>query len=111
MVRKSVQDNSFKRKDQVTTKITTKDIKHQLLFQRFVTGARGAYVDNNDLFKFELSSHPSTLFDRSGLKREPDNASLADVIWNMAICSTMLFDLPQEVGALLEHQHVIGLTR
>ncbi|GFR90590.1 hypothetical protein ElyMa_002571700 [Elysia marginata] len=103
MVRKSVQDYLFKRKDQVKTK----DTKHQLLFQRLVTGARGAYVVNKDLFKFELSSHPSALFDGYGLLREPDKASLADVLWIMAKCFTMLPDLPQEVGALLEHQHVI----
>ncbi|GFR67710.1 hypothetical protein ElyMa_002006600 [Elysia marginata] len=82
----------------------TTDFKQQ---RRLVTAARGTSVDNKGLFKFELSRHPFGLFDRSGLLREPDKVSLADAICNMAKCSTILPDLPQEVDALLGQQHAI----
>ena len=41
-----------------------------LIFQRTTTVARHTFPEMSHLFKFELSSHPSSLFDNSGMPRE-----------------------------------------
>lgn len=40
----------------------------------------------SELFKFELSSHPSSLFDNSGMPREAHKSTLADAIWTSGEC-------------------------
>lgn len=64
----------------------TAQVDPQLLFQRITTVARDAFPEMSELFKFELSSHPSSLFDNSGMPREAHKSTLADAIWKSGEC-------------------------
>jgi hypothetical protein len=55
----------------------------QLLFQRLLTATNGEGLDLSDLFQYELSSSPSSLFDDSGQMRVAYKTSLAEYIWNL----------------------------
>ena len=37
-------------------------------------------------FEFELSSHPSSFFDNSGMPREAHKSNLVDAIWSLCEC-------------------------
>jgi hypothetical protein len=73
MESKSVSEYSFKRKNQTVTlqdKPTSVDIETgqisidpQLLFQRFIVAADSIYEDKAEIFAYELSSQPSSMFD------------------------------------------------
>ncbi|KAH3769845.1 hypothetical protein DPMN_171123 [Dreissena polymorpha] len=95
MIGQTFSDYTFKRSKQaitlaanssVTVKGATVPIDPQLFFQRLTTVAR--YGDDYpDLFKYKLSSVPSSLFDIHGLLREPQKSWLADLIWKRGNCS------------------------
>ena len=54
-------------------------IDPQLLFQRFVIVAKGnPKCDHDNLFNYELSALPISLFDEHGLLSEANKAQLAD---------------------------------
>ena len=62
-------------------------VDHQLLFQSIITVAQDTFPEMSELFKFQLSSHPSSLFDKSGMPREAEHKSnLADAIWTLGEC-------------------------
>jgi hypothetical protein len=72
---------SFKKSNQVVTlaaKTKTKsdsdfpttDRDPQLMFQRLTTTANGLFVNTAEVFKYELSKVPSSMFDCNGLPRE-----------------------------------------
>ena len=63
------------------------NIDTQLLFQRLITAAGRLVDDTGDLFQYELCSVPSSLFDNSGMPREPAKALLAESIWKLGDCS------------------------
>ena len=63
------------------------NVDPQLLFQRLTTVARGSYTNMYDLFRYELSNHPSSLFDTAGLPRQAQKSSLAESIWSVGDCS------------------------
>ena len=46
-----------------------KSIDPQLLFQRFIEPVDCMYEDKTEIFKYELSSQPSSMFDSSGCMR------------------------------------------
>ncbi|KAL5022362.1 hypothetical protein ScPMuIL_001517 [Solemya velum] len=67
-------------------------IDPQLLFQRLLIVAKSTSGCNvNDLFKYELSGLPTSLFDEHGLLRDPQKPQLADAL--AALVST---DHPQK---------------
>ena len=86
---KNAVEYSFKRKNQAITLADKSAIQidgeavhvdPQLLFQRLNMAAKTA--DSLEaVFKYELCSHPPSLFDSSLLLREPQKPALADVIW------------------------------
>ena len=90
MESKSVSEYSFKRKYQAVTlqdKPTIVDIETgqisidpQLLFQRFIVAADSIYEDKAEIFAYELSSQPSSMFDFSGFMRSAQKSALADAI-------------------------------
>ena len=97
MVGQNVGDHSFKKKDHVVTMSHKQSVKvdgenvnvdPQLLFQRLVIAA-GDDLDVAENFKYELSTHPSALFEPNGLMREADKPALADAIWNTAKATEM----------------------
>ena len=78
------------RKDQVKTLGAKKSVKvygcpvtidPQLLLQRFITAANSTYEDIKELFRYELCSFPSSLFETPDSLRQPNKASLADELW------------------------------
>ncbi|KAJ8377274.1 hypothetical protein AAFF_G00261830 [Aldrovandia affinis] len=80
---------TFKKRDQAITMSTKSSVKidgeavqmdPQLLFQRLTIAAK-ASQDLASVFKYELCSHPSALFDISLLLRQPQKPVLADAIW------------------------------
>ena len=93
MSSKLVTEYSFKRKRQVVplhskkaskedTEVPCIQIDPQLMFQRLVIAGDGHFTDNSELFKFELSSLPSSMFDNNGYPREASKSLLADAIWD-----------------------------
>ncbi|KAJ8417704.1 hypothetical protein AAFF_G00225470 [Aldrovandia affinis] len=79
---------TFKKRDQAITMSTKSSVKidgeavqmdPQLLFQRLTIAAK-ASQDLASVFKYELCSHPSALFDISLLLRQPQKPVLADAI-------------------------------
>lgn len=56
-------------------------IEPQLLFQRLVSAAGSKYEDKSEVFRYELSSHPSSLSKSSIFLRQGNKALLADGIW------------------------------
>jgi hypothetical protein len=97
MVGQSLDDYVFRRKDQAvplsdnsSVKIDdeTVSIDPQLLFQRLITVADRSDEDIASIFKFELSTNPSSLFDNSGLPRAAQKSQLADAIWKLGYCGS-----------------------
>ena len=88
---KTTQSITYKRKDQAVnmkqdncTKQNEEivDINPQLLFQRLI--ALRDKVDNTEeIFKYELSSFPASLFESSLLPREATKPELANAMWNI----------------------------
>ena len=79
MRRKNVAEFTFKKKEQViamVSKVSPKvegkfiSVDSQLLFQHFILAAGSDAENIAETFKFELSSHPSSLFDPNGLLQE-----------------------------------------
>lgn len=96
MAGKQVSSYVFKKNEKVVpmdTKSSVKigdDVIHvdpQLLFQRLVAAANGIQDDISDIFRFELSTFPSSIFETSGLLRVAQKPALADGIWAMGDCS------------------------
>lgn len=90
MTGQQVKDYKFRKKDQAVTmavKVSAKiggeaiQVDPQLLFQRLVTAVNGrADFELSSVFEFELTSPPASLFDKSGLMRAGNKASLADAL-------------------------------
>jgi len=92
LVGKNIADHAFKRKKQAVTlgnKTQPKldgepiQIDPQLLFQRCTTAANGIFDDISEIFQYELCGVPSSIFESTGLPREPQKSNLAEYIWNL----------------------------
>ncbi|CAC5398050.1 unnamed protein product [Mytilus coruscus] len=92
IVGKNIADHTFRRKKQVITlgnKVQAKldgkplRIDSQLLFQRCTTAAHGIFDDISDIFQYELCGVPSSIFETTGLPREPQKSTLAEYMWNL----------------------------
>ena len=88
-------DFVFKRSNQVvtfTSKIGAKvgdetiSVDPQLLFQRLTAVGNLLMEDTGNMFSYELSTFPSSLFE-SGMPREANKPTLGGCIWNMGDCS------------------------
>ena len=104
----SAADYTFKRKNQAVMLDTncqvridgaTIQIDPQLLFQRLTIAAK-ATESLQEIFKYELCSHPPTLFDSSLLLREPQKPVLANAIWKLV--EPDIPTVPSEVQYLLD---------
>ncbi|VDI77901.1 Hypothetical predicted protein [Mytilus galloprovincialis] len=117
---KCVSDFTFKRKHQAITlqdkpicvyaepEIAT--IDPQLLFQRFIVAADSIYEDKSEIFSYELSSQPSSMFDSSGFMRAASKSTLADAIWNLGDCTTEYTDTVYSYvvdGGSLMHKNTV----
>ena len=89
-------DFVFKRSNQVvtfTSKIGAKvgdetiSVDPQLLFQRLTAVGNLLMEDTGNMFSYELSTFPSSLFEPSGMPREANKPTLGDCIWNIGDCS------------------------
>lgn len=78
----------------------TVDIDPQLLFQRLTIASRNIVDDPAELFRFELSCRPPSLFDSSGLPRQAQKSILADTIWSLGNCG--VDKLPEVVLTVLD---------
>ena len=95
MYGQSVAEYTFRKKDQVTTLVSSTyitvegerlEIDPKQLFQRLVVAGKDT-VDTHILFTSELLSYPTSLFDSSLLQRLPDKASLqAALIKKVPLC-------------------------
>ena len=86
---------TFQKKDRITPIETNStvtidgesvSVDPQLLFQRLVTAAGDLYDNPAEIFKYELCSFPSALFESPSLMRVANKAALADSI-QQTICS------------------------
>jgi hypothetical protein len=92
-----ITEYSFKKKDQVVTlnmrsgdsskQDRASPIDPQLMFQRLLVAAEDSFTNSSELFKYELSSVPSSLFDDNGFSREATKYTLAESIWDIEHCS------------------------
>ncbi|VDI83954.1 Hypothetical predicted protein [Mytilus galloprovincialis] len=57
------------------------DIDPQSMFKLLTTVANGLFENTTDVFQYELSSVPSSIFDCNRLPREACKSNLADAIW------------------------------
>ena len=111
-------EHTFKKKDRITpietSSIVTIDrenvpVDPQLLFQRLVTAAGDFYDNPQEIFRYELCSFPSALFESSSLMRAANKATLTDAIWALGECQAsdrMLNETQIYVidgGSLLQH--------
>ncbi|XP_045211013.2 uncharacterized protein LOC123562441 [Mercenaria mercenaria] len=96
MMGKPLNDFSFQRSWQAVTlsektSITLSgeniNIDTQLLFQRLITAAGRLVDDTQGLFTYELCSVPSSLFDNTGMPRQPTKSLLAKSMWKLGDCS------------------------
>ena len=88
---------TFKKKDRVTPIETNSTVTINsesvpvdplLLFQRFVTAAGDLYDNPAKIFKYELCSFPSALFESPSLMRAANKTALVDAIWALGECNT-----------------------
>ena len=114
MENQCVNEYTFKRRDQVVplnAKRVGKDgndhglpivqVYPQLMFQRLVIAGDDHYTDSSELFKYELSSLPSSMFGNNGFPREAVKSSLADAIWDKDRCMAE-YDNRQNVQYILD---------
>lgn len=66
----------------------------QLLFQRLLAVSDLSQDKLFDVFKYELSSNPTSLFDSSGLMRKAQTPALTNAIWDLGPCGVE--NLPTE---------------
>lgn len=91
MTNQSVVHYTFKRKDQATTFLKARSsvrvgedqvqIDPELLFQRLIIISKSA-EDKEEMFRFELCTHPPALFDEKLMLREAQKSVLGDAIWS-----------------------------
>ena len=109
---KTVKEYSFKHSQQaVTMAATSKNaiiidsdvvvVDHQLLFQRLISAAENFGLKRSELFRYELSSFPTALFESPTFLRQANKADLADEIWK-----TAAEGMP-EFSELETHQYVL----
>ena len=97
MVGQNIFDFSFKKSMQVLTmssktSITVEEgrleVDPQVLFQRLTAiSSRESVEDIANIFKYELSTHPSSIFEPSGLPRAASKPQISDAIWSMGDCA------------------------
>ena len=96
IIGKNVKDYSFRKSQQAVTLNEKSSLKvngeviavdPQLFFQRLTAAANRYVTDISEVFKYELSGVPSSLFDNTGLMREPQKSALAQAIWSHGDCS------------------------
>ena len=92
MTGKEVDECTFKREDQAVTlgkgkllKVGKDEVQVDplLFFQRLIAVGISLTDDTSSLFKYELSTVPSALFEPSGLMRRTDKPTLAKSLLNM----------------------------
>ncbi|CAG2227751.1 unnamed protein product [Mytilus edulis] len=98
-----VSEISFKKKDQIVTLDAKRpsgsnisqqpQVDPQLMFQRLTAVGQDSLNNTAELFEYELSSFPSSLFEANGLPKQAAKATLADAIWNMGDCQAQ--ELPE----------------
>ena len=67
------------------------DVVHvdpQLLFQRLVSAVDNIHENKSEVFKYELSSYPSSLFESLTFLRQANKSLLADEIWKSVSVDT-----------------------
>ena len=106
MVGKTPAEYTFRRKDQAITMATKNSVKVdgenievdlQLLFQQLSTAAGPNLKES---LSYELCSYPPALFESSNLLLEPQKASLADDIWNLAMPEECI--IPEETVTVID---------
>ena len=92
MIGKYFETFAFRKKDQIipmscrtAVKINgdTEQVDPQLLFQRLIATVPTS-EDLKEVFKYELCSFPSSLFDSNALPRQANKSQLADALWDLA---------------------------
>ncbi|CAC5386694.1 unnamed protein product [Mytilus coruscus] len=84
-----VSEISFKKKDQIVTPTSRSSAN----VSRTNSSRQESLNNTAELFEYELSSFPSSLFEANGLPKQAAKATLADAIWNMDDCHAQ--ELPE----------------
>ena len=108
----SVYDYSFKKKEKaVTMKVrSTVELDGEVvhvdtqLFQRLITTLVGGNSDTNleTAFCYELCTFPTCIIDNDGLLRKANKPQLADAIWKDIGGSMHHFQIPDDIGYILD---------
>ena len=99
------QAKTLNEKSKVKTQGDSLNVNSQLLFQRLVTAARNITEDVPKIFEYELSYFPSSLFESSGVMREPQKSTLAEALWILGDCSTEYVVSTTDVQYVLDASH------
>ena len=109
MTGKKVDESTFKREDQAVTlgkgkllKVGKDEVQVDplLLFQRLIAVGSSLTDDTSTLFKYELCTVPSALFEPSGLMRRADKPTFAKSLLN--ILDDTNLELSQNVEYVLD---------
>lgn len=98
---------SFRKKDQIET-LRQKTLVNgekvaldpQLLFQRLIIIANNSELTMEEIFKYELCNHPTSLFDKHGLLREATKSHLADALFSTVQMNMTGGDKPPDFQVL-----------
>lgn len=86
----NVAQYTFRRNDQAVTlgakhgiKVDGENVQvaPELLFQRYIAAAE-SMENREEIFKYELCTHPPALFDSMGMMRKANKPALADAMWS-----------------------------
>ena len=93
MIGQSVFEYSYKRKDMAVTMQCKSSVEHnddiipidnQLIFQRLSFVAARDHTELTSALNYELTTLPTSLFDKDGLMKSANKPALAEVIWKIA---------------------------
>jgi uncharacterized secreted protein with C-terminal beta-propeller domain len=73
--KRNLQVKTLNEKSKVKTQGDSLNVNSQLLFQRLVTAAGNITEDVSKIFDYELSNFPSSMFESSGVMREPQKST------------------------------------
>jgi hypothetical protein len=62
------------------------DVDPQVLFQQLIAVSDSTLDNTEEMFKYEFSGRPSSLFDSGGLLMETEKPNLMNSIWGLGNC-------------------------
>ncbi|VDI27019.1 Hypothetical predicted protein [Mytilus galloprovincialis] len=94
-----------------TNIIQTPQVDPQLMFQRLTTAGQENLNNMAELFKFELSSFPSSMFESNGFLRQATKSTLAEAIWNSGTCQSTELPVSASIAHVIDGGYRVPWTK